>query len=489
MLEYHENSDPYFLAWEYCEQRYEQAKLKKKGTNRTYLGIYSSFIKWFANYNQQILMVDDSDSDDESEIENGIRDTVLRTGVSANGTVYITQANVETYFELVVVNLTGKPCTIRKIVSGLNYFLVEIENRLTATSRPVIIAYTDKIEQCMEEQKVNALVHAAENNAGTDPHRGVRDIFSEDQVVSVVHCMWLLRADSEDLLFSYTWGKNAGVRGASSRIMKFCDLYLSTGFGPDISPPFNKTLMLLHRAGKVHKNNFGTCKLVGLQRHRDWRQCGVFCTGVLIVMKLRTLGNQINFYKSPDKKKAADWWGIPLNGYKTYSQESSAMRQVLSAAGLNVYGGKVTHHRSQMVQYAGSRGLSPYQVCTMTKHIQDKYHSAYLPEVEEETMKVMSGFRKNEARFAATEHVVFPGDHQKYLEDGINYLIPNYSRLVQEQQSARGDKTQCANKILYEVIPYLVETVLQVGYFFIHEYPNHPLTSVLLVSTILLLYD
>jgi hypothetical protein len=252
---------------------------------------------------------------------------------------------------------------------------------------------------------------------------------------------------------------------------------LSTGFGP-------VTLMLVHRAGKRHKNNFSSVKQVGAQRHRDWRQCAVFCTGVLVVMKLRKLADRISFLKNSGtgKDSRSEWWDIALSNYTNYSQESSAMRQVLTAAGLDVYGGKVTHHRTQMVQTAGSRGLQPWQVCTMTKHIQDKYHSAYLPEVEEEAMKVMSGFRKSELRFVPTEHVVIPGDHKTYLEDGMNYLIPHYRRLAREQQSAMGDKTQCANKVLYQVIPYLVETVLQVGYYFIHEYPQHPLTSILLVS-------
>ena len=105
----------------------------------------------------------------------------------------------------------------------------------------------------------------------------------------------------------------------------------------------------------------------------------MFCTGVLVIQKLRNLGTRINFFKSEHKNGRAEWWDIPLNSYANYSQESSAMRQVLTAAGLDVYGGKVTHHRTQMVQTAGSRGLQPWQVCTMTKHITDKYHSAYLP--------------------------------------------------------------------------------------------------------------
>ena len=474
------------MAWEYCEARMKQAaaSVSKVSTNPSYISSYTSFIKWFEVYNCQILMADhenDNDSENENQFEN---DTVLGTGVSSNGTVYVTQANVETYFELVVVHhFTGAPKTVCKIISALNWFLENIENRTTTDRKTVTIAYSTAIVQHMADQKVNALAHSTEANAGTDPHYGLRDIYSDDQVVGLVHAMWSLRDDSGDLLFSYTWGKNAGVRGASSRVMKFCDLNLSTGFGPDLSPPNDKTLLLVHRAGKLHKNNFGTCKQVGAQRHRDWRQCTVFCTGVLVVLKLRKLGALgINFLRAPNKKTPAMWWGISLNNFDTYSQESSAMRQMLSAAGLNIYGGKVTHHRSQMVQTAGSRGLSPWQVCTMTKHIQDKYHSAYLPEVEEESMKVMSGFRKTEPRFVPTEHVVFPGNHKTYLDDCMKYILPEYSRYVREQESAAGDKTQCCLKVLYEVIPYLVETVLQVGYYFIHEYPQHPLTAVLMVS-------
>ena len=55
---------------------------------------------------------------------------------------------------------------------------------------------------------------------------------------------------------------------------------------------------------------------------------------------------------------------------------------------------KVTHHRSQAVQYAGSQGLTMEQVQTLTKHMTNKLHVSYQPEVEAECMKVMSGFRK-----------------------------------------------------------------------------------------------
>jgi hypothetical protein len=160
------------------------------------------------------------------------------------------------------------------------------------------------------------------------------------------------------------------------------------------------------------------------------------------------------------------------------------MRQVLAATGLDALGGKVTHHRTQAVQYAGSRGLQPWQVCTFTKHMTEKFHSAYQPEVEEESMRVMSGFRKYESRFVPTEHVVFPGKQEQYIMDGINLLLPHYQRYVAEFDSELGDHTIACQKLLFHVIPYLVETLLQCGYYFVKDYPEHQLTAILRVSTL-----
>jgi hypothetical protein len=203
----------------------------------------------------------------------------------------------------------------------------------------------------------------------------LKDVFSDDDIVKLVDAMFQLRADSLDLLFSYTWGKNAGLRGASSRKMLLSDLNLSSGFGPELAAPRNRTLLLVLRKGAVHKDKHTTDKQVGAQRHRDYRQCSVFATAALVIMKLRSLENRINFLRGDSTARAA-WWDIPLNEYSNYSAESNAMRQVLTATGLDVLGGKVTHHRTQAVQYAGSRGLQPWQVCTFTKHMTEKFHSA-----------------------------------------------------------------------------------------------------------------
>jgi hypothetical protein len=443
--------------------------------NANYRGVYRSYIRWYDEYMAEIAMVDDDD------FEEGVNVRRLESYVPVHddnsGTVYITQSNVEMYFALVVVNspVSGK-ATVRKKISALNRLLLNVENSTAAA-----ITYSPAILLCISEQHLGHLSYAQTANAGTDPHKGLKDVYSDDEVVRIVSTMWRLKADT-NLLFSYTWGKNAGVRGASSRAMVLCDLNVSYGFGPEIASPRNRTLLLVLRKGSVHKDKHTTDKQVGVQRHRDYKQCTVFSTAALVVTKLRALGDRINFLHVNDKERAY-WWDIPLNEFKNYSSESSEMKQVLNVAGIDVKSGKLTHHRTQAVQVAGSSGLRPDQVCTMTKHVQDKYHSAYMPEVEEETMRVMSGFRKYETRFVPTEHVVFPGEHSKYLEDGINWLIPEYRRYIEEYYSDLGDKSQAATKFLFHVVPYLVETLLQAGYYFIHDFPLHPLTALLRVST------
>jgi hypothetical protein len=69
---------------------------------------------------------------------------------------------------------------------------------------------------------------------------------------------------SQDLHFIYCWGRNAAVRGASLRQMRFCDLNITTGFGPKASAPRDKTLLLVLRKGDYHKENHQTNRQVGV---------------------------------------------------------------------------------------------------------------------------------------------------------------------------------------------------------------------------------
>jgi hypothetical protein len=115
---------------------------------------------------------------------------------------------------------------------------------------------------------------------------------------------------------------------------------------------------------------------------------------MLVIWKLHQYGPSFNLIDPAphDKEKPVPWWLVPLNHYTSYAQESNAMKDVLKST--DVTSAKVTHHRLQAVQYAGSRGLIPWQIKTMTKHCSEKLEESYLPEVDMESLRVMSGFRK-----------------------------------------------------------------------------------------------
>ena len=195
------------------------------------------------------------------------------------------------------------------------------------------------------------------------------------------------RADSLDLAFLFLWGINAGVRGSTSRSFSLSDLYSSTGFGPEKRPPRNFTLMVVLRKGNVNKDKHITDRQVGVQRHLDYRLCTLFATGLAVINILRTTPN-IVFTKRVGERPA--WWDIPLNRYTAYEQESAAMKNVYKNTQVDY--AKITHFRTQAVQYAGSQGASMEQVQTMTKHMTSKLHTSYQAEAEQELMKVMSGF-------------------------------------------------------------------------------------------------
>jgi hypothetical protein len=105
----------------------------------------------------------------------------------------------------------------------------------------------------------------------------------------------------------------------------------------------------------------------------------------------------------------------------------------------------------------------------------EKLHSAYQSEVDKETMKVMSGFRKEETRFIPREHLPLPYTIQDYT----NWLLPKYSTWVGQMNSRRGDRSACCRKFLLSIIPFLVETLVQDSIYFIVEFPRHPIAEYL----------
>jgi hypothetical protein len=102
-------------------------------------------------------------------------------------------------------------------------------------------------------------------------------------------------------------------------------------------------------------------------------------------------------------------------------------------------------------------------------------HKVYMPECDQIAMKViMSGFRIHVPHFVESEHIIIPTN---IIERVIGYLVPNYGKYLAQLASVSPKKKICGKTFLCDIIPYLVTTFLQCG-FFMFDYPDHPITNV-----------
>lgn len=283
-------------------------------------------------------------------------------------------------------------------------------------------------------------------------------------------------ADWASLAFTFSWGLNTGLCGASSWKLVYCDLNTSTSFGPECTGPLSHCLLaVLHK--NMHKGNYLTCHMVGCWWHKNYLLCCVFNLAVSVIWDL-VQGLPVNFFH-PNKNQHASWWDRDLISFKTLNAESGTTKRVLEACSVNT--NKVTHHWTASVQYAGSEGLSTTQVSSLTKHMTEKLASCYMPEVEKETVKVMAGFSKDEAYFVP--ETLLPLPYDIHMLEG--FLLPNLENWrLQAAAPHIGDSSTCAQNFLYVTLPYFTEVLVQDGIFFIRDFPNHPMARYLKVNNL-----
>jgi hypothetical protein len=252
------------------------------------------------------------------------------------------------------------------------------------------------------------------------------------------------------------------------------DVNMSKGFGPEQEGPRAPIPLLVLRKGDKNKDNFTTDKQVGCWRHKNYLLCSVSALAKQVIWDLKK-NPTINFsHENPLER--AEWWDTELVDIQTYSQQSSAAKEVYKKTGVNSC--KLTHHRTLAVQHAGSEGLAPFQIATMTKHMLDKLHSSYMCEVDKEVCKVMAGFTKEEPYFVPRMHLELPKTGEEYL----TLLLPQMAGWRLEAASRTGDKSTCCHQFLNEVLPFFMEVLMQDSVYFVRDFPTHEVSQWLNVS-------
>jgi hypothetical protein len=386
------------------------------------------------------------------------------------GEKYIHREAVDAYFaQAVVLRKVGKD-SISRIGEALEWFYKHLESRnCPEFSYKSGVVVSEAISQQVENRR-----NMPNTALGTDPHKGLKDVLPEADRVKLLTHIHRTRADWGSLGTSFSWGNNAGIRGASSRSLVFVDLFMSRGVGTTRDGDTARTLILVLRKGPIHKDNHASDGMVGSYRHRVYILCSIFNVSLHVINLLRQ-DDEIHFYHYDPLTTRAIWWDKQLILYETLSHESGPMQQVYDATG--VKGCKLTHNRTYAVQQAGSEGLAPHQVSSLTKHMQDKLNKCYLPEVDKEACRVMAGFSKHEAYFVGREHLILP------LEIGvlIRTLLPRYDTWLAQAASPHGDKSTACKTFLQDIIPYMVQVIVQDGIYLIRDFPEHVMSNFLKV--------
>lgn len=297
-------------------------------------------------------------------------------GLSAtndNPPKYITRQNVDMWFMQVVSQRKGVKNTINRALWAIEWYSdnkEHIVDKFNVRSSTVDIAL--RVQYKMQQARSSA-------KPGTDPHKGLKDRLCQPDRSRIFAYILNHRNDWGPAGVNFSLGFSGAVRGDSNR--KFCliDLRTSTGFGPSENPPLNRATGIILRKGPLHKDSFALDEQVLLWRNMNYHMCPVFYLSAHVIYLLNYTHSGIHFFRY-DKKKPADWWLLPLIEWETYSHTKTPTVQIYRGAGVEC--SKITHHRTAAIQDAGFRSLAPWQINTLTNHMQDKQHKSYQSVVE-----------------------------------------------------------------------------------------------------------
>jgi len=384
------------------------------------------------------------------------------------GEHFVTRENLDHFFTMVVPYRNGVESTVTLIRQALAWY---VKHRPIDCDPPTIVVVNSVVNAAYIAQ---AARQQARTKNAADPHHGLKDTMSE--VDKLKNSTFILneRDDWGSASVVNNMGHQVGTRGHSMRAFVYCDMNLTTGFGPEKKGPRSRILTMVVRKGDLHKDHHITDKQVGWWRHRNYLLCTGFAVASHVLWDLVN-DSTINFFHL-DKKVRNTWWGKKFITYKTYDDQKNAMEQIFDATGVTCC--KLTHLRTLAVQHAGSEGLAPWQINTMTKHMLEKINSAYQSEVDKTTMKVMAGFSQDESYFVPRTFVATPLP----IEQLCHLLLPNLAEWRIQAESPQGDKSTCCRHFLWDIVPFLVEILVQDGIFLIRDFPDHPMSSFLKVT-------
>jgi hypothetical protein len=216
---------------------------------------------------------------------------------------YITRLNVDAFFDADVRCREVGPSAMGKILPALRWYSRHREHVGAAETFQVESPIT---EAAMKAQAAHFKSIGGTGNPGQDPHYGLKDNLATCDRLKIMAHIYGMRTNWAQEGFTFTWGNQAAIRGASNQKFVYADLRISRGYGSEEDGVLSRALLLVLRKGPIHKDRHDKDDQVAVWRHKEYKLCSVFSTSAHILTALKS-DNTVNFFHA-DKTKRASWW-------------------------------------------------------------------------------------------------------------------------------------------------------------------------------------
>jgi hypothetical protein len=394
---------------------------------------------------------------------------------------YITRANIDLYFQQEVTQRQIQPTGARRIVSALQKIANQVEyidgrDSITVESASVLLALD--VHQRYYMERMNQV------DGRLDPHGNLpTNVLTEEELCRAHHVILeTATLNWKDLSLSWSTCESTFMRWDSIRKLTLRDLRVNFTHCPQPQGGQGRKFsgMMTHILRKrIHKEKAATTRVAGAWRHKNVFRC---CTGYLAMNLFVRLHSDrtLHFLRSnsPDPKVPPDWWGRRvICEWNDDNAAHEAYKVVIARASLKPT--KVLHLRLQGIESASRGGLDNDECGTLSKHSTQKI-SRYATELYPPVLKNKSGFlnRQDEYYVGRTELMIT--DQMKATFNVVKCLFPLIEVWQEEQRSAHGDHTDAAYHFVQCLLPWIAHVIFQDGIYWIHHYPNHEVSRLLL---------
>ena len=386
---------------------------------------------------------------------------------------YLTAENVSLFYREYVKYSRISPQSVKRYKWAIQFYIKRI---FASSANRFNVEDCDGVDEAIQFQMREFNMSHLELDK--DPHAKVpTDTLTPTENIHAMRTLLTMNAHYwQSMALSWTLGNSCFIRPDTFIKLRLSSLRLDTRHAPPMGDDFIVSYLLLPTDLKGGRNNGkGKTRVVGSYRHKEYLRCAVGFLSMILFVKFRH-NEDIDFYRGPASKPRPRWWNIRIcDDWISSDVLCKQYKRFLEECALEYC--KCSYIRTSGMDEAAYEGeLTQDPIASMSKHIRFKFDVYYMCELCPNVMRVLAGFRKDEAYNVPRTDITFEAFG---TIDLVKILFPKIDVWRSQTLAPNGDKSECANNFLNFLLPAITKVILQDGIFFIRDFPNHIISQYL----------